>query len=149
MKLFENLNIYNGKRDWKKNDFVSVHGTLFSSFTINSFYASLRLFFREEKAEGHLCNVILKNSAKIFKSDYFVYILTRDRLNALQTIYDIEVNYVKGSMVSREIEFKNEVPLIITYGKHSHVLKSIAPVEGYEYTKKQLVAIEKFNTLYP
>ena len=149
MKFFLNLNIYNGKRDWKRNDFVSVHGTLFSCFTINSLYSSLRLFFRKQKAEGHICNVLLMNRSKIMNTDYFLYILTKNRLDALQIIYNAESKYVKGSMVSREIIFKNEVPLIITYGKHSHVLKSIAPAEGYEYTEEQLAAIEKFNTLYP
>lgn len=45
--------------------------------------------------------------------------------------------------------FREGVPLCIVYEKNSKVLHEIKPVESYPYTKEQLSAIEKFNTLYP
>lgn len=146
MKFWEGLNIHNGKRDRKRNEFVKAKGILISTITISIFYDSLRFLFKEEKAKGHLCNFKLSGHSR---TDYFAYILTKEKMEALREIYDIDIHSIKCSVTSSEITFEKNVPLMITYGKHSHILWSIAPAEGYDYTEEQLSAIEKFNTLYP
>ena len=147
--LFEGIPICNDKKDREKNQFVQVKCTLVSSLRLTMYHDSLRYFMRKEWPEGHFCNTkVCANDSE----DFFTYIITREKLKELRRIYNIvAVNaaWYSGYSFNCVIAFQNEVPLLVTYGKSSHVLQSIAPAEDYDYTPEQLAAIERFNTLYP
>lgn len=142
------------RADVDSHDYVSENVILTSSYIPQNTVNPIGLFryvFREEHVNCYELNYIAikrKSALRNNQVEKIYYILTNEKSSLLSTLSDINVNFSMYVMCE-SLEFKNCVPLKVTYGKQSRVLKSIAPVEGYEYTETQLAAIEKFNTLYP
>ena len=127
-----------------------------------------KLYFRPLHSEGDT----------EFGSEYHInWVCTKSKIKALKKLYDCkEIKRYSPTSTERPIStephhdeypyhpwtlrmdepavrkgllFRNGVPLKITYVRSGMELKSMAPVEGYDYTEEQLAAIKKFNTLYP
>ena len=117
-------------------------------------FDDLWLIFKEEMASVQRCYYwkvgrFVNGKAYCNQTDYFNFILSREKLDLLRLFYQIRPEVSASEEKMPCFEYKSDVPLRITITKNSNVLKQIGPVEGYDYTEAQLAAIEKFNTLYP
>ena len=139
----------------KNNDFIREDVRFVATGTI-SFRGlkcdDLRLLFKEEKVHcfelyfAPLHRRVFYKDQGYNNDDYVCIALGSEKFEILRLFYDINPaeNKVRGCY-----SLAGETTLTMEYNKKMHILKSIAPVEGYEYTEAQLSAIEKFNTLYP
>lgn len=144
------------KKDFMNHDFLTM--TIFlkrSSIPIhgNEYLSCSRLYWLLRGSYAVIHQGIYVQKQRQFrnmqnKEEILYFILSRDMIKSLQALFNINFRFDFGG-VGFIVEYQGDVPLNVTLGKHSRVLKSIAPVEGYEYTEEQLAAIENFNTLYP
>ncbi len=111
------------------------------------------ILFWKEKAQYHCCwfRPLNKTFAHIEynEKDFFYYVLTKEKLNELHCLCNLEASTWDYAPPFRCVKFHEGVPLRIVYWQKSRVLKEVLPVEGYEYTEDQLKAIEKINAMYP
>lgn len=77
------------------------------------------------------------------KTDYFYYILSSDKLDALKKFYKTDVSYWNLGLRPDSVVFDEGVPFQIKYGSLSHVLFDVDLSEGYEYSLEQEKAIQR------
>ena len=117
-------------------------------------FDDLGIIFKEEKASIQRCYYwkigrYVNGEKYCNMTDNFHMILTKDKLAALRSVYKNTPEIFATQEMMPCFQYELDVPLRITIGETCRELYRIDPVEGYRYTKEQLVAIEKFNTLYP
>lgn len=140
--------------DERNDNYISENVTLTVSALV--FYSmnptrKFHYIFCEEYAKCYKCFYMLEDRKYVSRKnseESFYFVLTNEKVALLRELASIEVEFDVYRLCDT-LRFDSCVPLCITVGKRSRVLKSIAPVEGYTYTEAQLAAIEKFNTLYP
>lgn len=115
-------------------------------------YGDLRFLFKEENVTCRELYFVPLHRRVIYyeqgynDNDYICMAIGTEKMNILKMFYEVSAtkNGSRG-----DYRFSGDMPLTIEYNKNTHLLRSIAPAEGYDYTEEQLSAIEKFNTLYP
>ena len=126
----------------------------------NGFCRYLKKFFPDETPVLQCVSVYPQNNSgknsKTRSQKNLYWVLSQSKMQLLNDLYQYNIHHVCSyarigghSLIRTEINFKEGVPVMVTYTKKRYELKSIAPAEGYDYTEEQLAAIEKFNTLYP
>lgn len=148
--LFQSREIRMYKEDKGKDDFINEIVILNRSESIAKnhliFFLPnlLSLFFwKSYPSYQKSCFFSVNKNEK----GYFYYIISKDILKNLLELYSVNCSYWDIGIWVKNIDFCGNIPLSITYGKNSHVLKSVDYVSDYAYSESQINAIKNLNQI--